>query len=77
MATPTDFAEANLLLVGPEGRDDIIPLPVRRTDDSVVSRWELSAEEVREIAETGVVWLSVIGRTAPPVYVTGCKREVI
>ncbi|MCP3729263.1 hypothetical protein M9978_02380 [Sphingomonas sp. MG17] len=79
MARPVDFAGSNLLLTAPPGCEDrVIPLPVLRDNGQIVSCWQLSAAEIREIAETGVIWLSVWGeRTAPPVLVTGLEAEVI
>jgi hypothetical protein len=78
MAAPVPFAEANLLLVAPAGcEDEVDTLPVRRADGRVVSCWRLSAADLRRIAETGEVWLSVWGHTAPPVLVSGRKEDVI
>ncbi|MFA7505287.1 MAG: hypothetical protein WCZ28_11355 [Burkholderiaceae bacterium] len=78
MARPVEFAEANTLLLAPAGHEDsVAPLPVHRGDGCVVSCWQLSAEDLRRIAETGEIWLSVWGHTAPPVLVSGLKEHVI
>lgn len=78
MAFPIPFPGANLLLVGPEGDERIVPLPVRREHGRIVSCWQLSAKDLRRIAETGEVWLLVkSGETAPPVLVSGLREDVI
>lgn len=79
MGTPTNFAEANLVLGPPMGcEDSVAPMAVRRLDGNLVSCWELSPEEIDEIARTGRVWLSVWGhQTQPPVLVTAFKEHVI
>lgn len=79
MAIPDDFPERNLLLVAPDGCEEtVLPLPVFRDSGQIISCWRLTADEIREIAATGVVWLSVWGgQTAPPVLVTGRKADVI
>lgn len=79
MARPIDFPERNLLLTAPPGHDDTIqPLPVRRADGRIISCWQLSAEDLRRIAETGNIWLSVwSGLTAPPVLVSGLREDVL
>lgn len=81
MALPWDFQESNLVLMPPEGSEpgECVPLPTRRTPDGrITSCWKLTDAELEEIARTGVVWLSVwSGHTAPPVYLTAVKDEVV
>ena len=78
MARPIDFPEANLRLLPPEGHEDsVIAMSAFRDAGVVVSCWQLSAEDLRRIAETGEIWLSVQGHTAPPVFITGLKEDVI
>lgn len=79
MADPIAFDEANLKLVGPDGDPNIRPLPVHRgVDGRIVSCWQLSGDDLRRIAATGEVWLSVwSGATAPPVLVSGRKEDVL
>jgi hypothetical protein len=80
MATPIQFAEANLVLTAPAGTspDDVGRLPVFRNGGGLVSCWRLTPAEMVEIAQTGVVWLNVAGReTQPPVFVGGHKADVI
>lgn len=79
MGQPTAFPEANLILLPPEGSEDaVIEMPTCRLDGAIASCWRLSPDEIAEIQRTGVVWLSVWGRsTHPPVLVTAHKHEVI
>ena len=79
MAAPIRFPEANLVLGPPQGCEDSVnALTVRRLEGSLVSCWQLTAEELAEIQRTGVIWLSVWGRqTQPPVLVTAFKHDVI
>lgn len=49
----------------PAGGDEIIEVPV------VVSKWKLTEEELKEVNETGCVYLVVIGVTHPPLYLVG------
>lgn len=37
---------------------------------SVVSAWELSAEEVADVVKSGRLWLEIRGITQPPVLLT-------
>lgn len=79
MAIPKDFEETNLRLLPPQGQEDqVIAINVFRGDGRIVSCWQLDADEIARIAETGEIWLSVwSGQTAPPVMVTARKEEVI
>jgi hypothetical protein len=81
MATGIDFPEANFTYGPPAGmtEDQVKSLRVftgpthseDRLDREVISKWQLTPEELAEIARTGVVWLYIIGDGHPPVYVTG------
>jgi hypothetical protein len=71
---PTSFAESNLVLDKPadKGRDECEPLCVWRGDSVegiplVISCWKLTREELEEITRTGRLYLTVYGRTMPPV----------
>lgn len=83
MARGTAFAEANARLGPPRGmtEQEVHTLPVRRSTGldgaACVSCWRLDADELAEIQRTGVVWLSVMGSTHPPLLVTGRKADVI
>ena len=76
MATPIYFAEVDVLIAPPMG-DGLVPALAR--DGQLVSCWRLSHEELLEIVDKGVVWLSVSGadRTQPAVIVSGQKAAVI
>lgn len=47
------------------------PLPVVRGDMDgtpvLISEWELSAEEIAQVLQTGRIWLQVRGTAQPPV----------
>lgn len=76
---PIDFPEANGLLVGsPEDRaaGTVVDLPVHHYNDldgnpHVISKWQLSPDELAEVMRTGVVWLHAWGTTHPPIAMSG------
>ena len=68
MAQPTAFPEQTIIWADSPG--DYGPLPAYRDEEVSISKWELSAEEIAAILETGVVWLHCYG-VQPPVYVSG------
>lgn len=56
---PIDFPQANAVF----GKDqaEYVPLPCHLATDqfgTLISCWQLSAEEAAKVAETGVVWLA-------------------
>lgn len=70
------FPEANLVLQPPSPEDlaagTVVPLPVCRYRDldgnlNVLSRWELTEEDLARILETRCVWFNCWGSTHPPV----------
>lgn len=78
MAKGVDFPEANLTLGAPSPYEatTVYGLRVCRYADldgrpNVLSKWELTPEEIEEIARTGVVWLNLQGVTHAPVWVSG------
>lgn len=80
MADPAPFRESNLILHGPEGPNDpdVLSIEARRLEGRVVTCWQLSPEDVAEMAESGgLIWVSVWGHTMPPMLVTGRKADVI
>jgi hypothetical protein len=68
MGEPVGFEGADFLYTGGEGIRD---LPVYRDETQVISCWRLTEAEMLTIAETGVVWLRVMGHTLPPMEVSG------
>ena len=79
MAFPVTFDGATTVLTAPEGLEDrVLPLPVAATPDGdLVSCWQLTDVEVREIARTGRIWLSVSGGQHPPILITGFRRDAL
>lgn len=75
MAWATSIKGGNCTLRAPAGADNVSDLQVFRNRAQVISRWELSAEEIEEICRTGCIYLSVFGHTTYPVYV-GSETEM-
>lgn len=78
MANPIDFKGQNFEFTAPPGMENQVrPLPVRKQMHheydvpEIVSCWELDEEERKQVAETGCVYLSILGEGMPPVYVSG------
>jgi hypothetical protein len=56
---PKEFAQQNAVFGA--GQKEYQPLPAHLSGDGqVVSCWELSAEDIERVKETGCVWLSVL-----------------
>lgn len=71
MAHHVGFEGANTIYQAPKGAKDVGDLECFKTDSEVISCWRLSEDEIAQIIETGVVWLSIKGHTVAPVYVSG------
>ena len=67
MAEPVTFEHVNTRWIG---QGDIGPLPVCDTGGVKISKWELSAEEIVQVLETGVIWLHVWADVHPAVSVS-------
>ena len=75
MAEPVDFSGAQLVWQSPEGMEDEVgELPAHYDPATGISTscWALDADEAAAVAETGYVWLQVIG-AHPPVRVLGLR----
>lgn len=75
MASPILFPGANMNFVAPDDRDDIGELPSFQNKAGFVSCWQLSHEEMIEIDERRLIWLSVMGCSMPPVFL-GSETEM-
>ena len=72
MARPVDFAGSNMTLKAAPGTEAIVSdMRVHANGQEYISRWKLTDEERRVVAETGDVWLSIAGKTVPPSFVSG------
>lgn len=72
MADPIEFDEANLKLTAPKGDEDTVrEMPAYTDGEFCVSCWQLSPEEMKELAANdGKLWLWVwSGKTQPPVCI--------
>lgn len=77
MGTPFKFEGATDHYGPPKGKEEEIGhLHVFKNGQAVVSAWRLNDDELRQINETGVVFLSVLtGDVVVPCYV-GSERSV-
>lgn len=70
MGQPVKFEGANVRLLPPEGSENIQEMATYTNGLCSVSCWELSAEEMEEVARTGRIFISIFsGRSQPPVFV--------
>lgn len=73
MAEPIPFKQANANLVGGEAHPDVCDLPVCRAESDVgplvISCWRLTKPEIAEIERTGLLWVTVVGHTTPPIAI--------
>lgn len=69
---PVKFQEANMTLVAPKGMEnEVEDLVCCKTDDGngnslIVTKWELSPEEIAEVIKTKSVYCIVLGQSQPP-----------
>ena len=68
MANPVGFEGAGDVLSG-EGIENCSDLPIFRCQAGMISCWRFSEEELKIIAETGVVWMMIHGHQMCPVSI--------
>jgi len=80
LAKGIEFSEANTVLGAPTSEDaaagTVYALHVHRYRDldgnhQVLSKWQLTPEELDEVQRTGVVWFNCWGDTHPPMWISG------
>lgn len=78
MATGINFPQANGVLGAPTPEDaaagTVYGLPVHRYRDldgrhHVLSKWQLTPEEIAEVARTGVIWFTCWGQSHAPMHI--------
>ena len=71
MANPVVIMGANLLLKPPPGMEgEVQDLHAFRNDDMVISAWQLSDEEIKDVVQSGgMIYLAVLGDTIAPAFV--------
>lgn len=74
MASPTIFDAANTLWKG--NGETVSDLHTFTAGGLILSRWQPSPAEVREILGREEIWLSVLTRKLPPVYL-GSRSELL
>lgn len=60
---PIKFKECNVNYVADGCKD----LPTYKGDNQIISCWELSDDEIKQIIKNKVIWLSIWGEAQPPV----------
>lgn len=69
MAYAVKITGCNFRLLAPPGRDDVVDLECFRNQAGVVSRWELTDDEVEEILRTRTIFFHCLGNTHPPIWI--------
>ncbi len=68
---PVIFKEANMKFVAPEGQPEVGDLPAfvgnnQEGSPVIISKWELSEEEVQQVIKNKSIYLVVSGHGIPP-----------
>lgn len=68
---PVTFKEANMKFVAPADQPEVGDLPAFVGNDQegspvIISKWELSEEEVKQIVKNKLIYLVVAGQGMPP-----------
>jgi hypothetical protein len=70
MATGVNFSGTNRFYGPPEGMEnEVVGIPAMKTDRCIVTAWQLTPEELAEVAKTGIVFLSFMSENLVPHYV--------
>lgn len=72
MSYPVDWFGANKTLVAPKGttEEQVCDMRIFTNGSICVSRWKLSEEAIKEVIETGCLFVTLMsGYTQPPVFV--------
>ncbi len=73
MAHPIGFPQANLILNRPKGMsaEECSSLEVYRDSEHVVSRWQLTDEDIAELKRNGnKIWIWMWARAVPPIAIS-------
>jgi hypothetical protein len=78
MAYPVEFKGANGNLSKPNGMDDLqcCSLPVFKNGVNCVSCWELTEEDLLEIAKTKRIYVSVWSGKTQPLIAVGNENSI-
>lgn len=75
---PIEFNEQNTIFA--KDQPEYLPLPVFKNEEGdVISCWELSEEEIKQITETRKLWIGVKTFNHPlqPIFCTVIKDELL
>jgi hypothetical protein len=76
MGKPVDFEGTNVVFGPPEGRDDVGTVRAFRNKACVVVCWELTPDELREIVETGRIYISQMSNGGLAPHYVGTRNDV-
>lgn len=69
MARAVPFPGSNFYLGAPRGADNVEGMPTFTNGNCSVSCWELTEDELAEVARSKRIFISVLsGKTQPPVF---------
>ena len=71
MASPVGFEGVNKVYHAPKGMEDCADLECFVTARETISAWRLTEDELKQVQETGIVWLSITGHPTQPACVSG------
>lgn len=70
MAQGISIKGGNVTMRAPEGEEDrVYDLKVFMNRGNTITAWQLTPEELANIARTGVVYVSFMGQGMPPTFV--------
>lgn len=78
MGRPVNFEAVNTRFGPPKGvsEEEVCTLPAYVDARHIISCWQLDEEELKEVTETGVVYLTIVGQGMPPVFVGSSDRTL-
>lgn len=77
MSEPVKWDKANLILKAPEGYESnqVQDLHIFTNGVVCVSKWRLSEKAIRDLIETGCLFIGVLsGKSQPPIFI-GSEEE--
>ena len=71
MAIPVGFEGANKVYRAPRGMENCGDLECFVGEHETISAWRLTEPELKQVIDTGIVWLSITGHPTQPACLSG------